>query len=133
MPVLIVDDDSAIRRTNTKLLERMGFTVLSVDNAVAAFDELQQQSFGAILLDIQMPGLTGTSLFEQLEERLPHMASRVVFLSAFVDQDETHDFLERTGQPFFAKPCEPDELVGTIRQMVERSKRESGGYARPML
>ncbi len=131
MPVLIVDDDSDVRRSHQKLLERMGLTVSSIDNAVAAFDELQQKSFGAILLDIQMPGLTGTCLFEQLEERLPIMASRVVFLSGLVDQPETHEFLERTGQPFFAKPPEPDELVATICQMVERSKRESGGYTRP--
>ena len=131
MPVLIVDDDVGIRRSHTRMLERAGFTVSSVDNAVAAFEELQKQSFGAILLDIQMPGLTGTSFFEQLEERLPHMASRVVFLSGFVDENDTHEFLVRSGQPFLAKPTQLDELVETVRQMVERSKRESGRYARP--
>ncbi len=131
MPVLIVDDDVGIRKSHTRMLERAGFTVSSVDSAIAAFEELQKQSFGAILLDIQMPGLTGTSFFEQLEERLPHMASRVVFLSGFVDQHDTHEFLVRSGQPFLTKPTQLDELVETVRQIVERSKRESGRYARP--
>ena len=131
MPVLMIDDDSGVRSSHTKLLERAGFTVSSVDNALAAFDALQEQSFGAILLDIQMPGLTGTSFFEQLEERLPHMASRVVFLSGFVDQHDTHEFLVRSGQPFLTKPTQLDELVETVRRIVERSKRESGRYTSP--
>ncbi len=138
MPVMIIDDDSGVRRSHTRILERAGFTVSSFDNALAAFAELQkEQSYGAILLHIRMPRLSGIGLFEQLEERLPHMASRVVFLSAFVDQHKTRELLELTGQPFLAKPSNLDQLVGTVRRMVERSARESGrytpnpGYSRP--
>ena len=122
MPVMIIDDDSGVRRSHTRILERAGFTVSSFDNAFDAFAELQkEQSYGAILLDVEMPRLTGTGLFEQLEERLPHMASRVVFLSDFVGQHKTREVLELTGQPFLAKPSNLDRLVHTVRRIVERS------------
>ena len=131
MSVLIVDDDEGIRRAHSKLLERAGFKVSSVDNAMAAFEALQTIQFGVILCDIQMPGLSGMSFFEQLEEQQPQMASRVVFLSGFVDQHDTHEFLVRTGQPFLAKPSTREELVDVVGQMIERTRRESGRFVSP--
>ncbi len=131
LPVLIVDDDEGICRAHSKLLERAGFTVSSVDNALAAFEALQTTQFGVILCDIQMPGLSGMSFFEQLEEQLPQMASRVVFVSGFVDQHDTHEFLVRTGQPFLSKPSTRKELVDVVSQMIERCRRESGLFVSP--
>ena len=120
-----MDDDIGIRKSHTKLLERAGFTVASVESALEAFEAIEQHTFGAILCDIQMPGLSGTSFFEQLEEQMPHMASRVVFLSGYVDQHETREFLERSGQPFLAKPATRDELVDTVRSMAQGNGWES--------
>ena len=126
LAVLIVDDDVGIRKSHTKLLERAGFTVASVESALEAFEAIELHTFGAILCDIQMPGLSGTSFFEQLEERMPHMASRVVFLSGYVDQPDTFEFLKRSGQPFLAKPATRDQLVNTVGSMVQRTGWESG-------
>ena len=131
LSVLIVDDDEGIRRAHSKLLERAGFAVSSVDNAIAAFDALQTTQFGVILCDIQMPGLSGMSFFEQLEERQPQMARRVVFLSGFIDQHDTHEFLVRTGQPFLAKPSTEEELVDIVSRIIERGRSESGMSVSP--
>ena len=117
-PVLIVDDDEGILRAHSKLLERAGFTVSSVDNGIAAFEALQTTQFSVILCDIQMPGLSGMSFFEQLEEQSPQMASRVVCVSGFVDQRDTHEFLVRTGQPFLSKPSTREALVDAVRKLI---------------
>ena len=103
----------------------------SVDNALAAFEALQTTQFGAILCDIQMPGLSGMSFFEQLEEQLPQVASRLVFVSSFVDQHDIHEFLVRTGQPFLSKPSTRKELVDAVSQMIERCRREFGLFVNP--
>ncbi len=131
LPVLIVDDDEGIRRAQSKLLEHAGFTVSSVDNAIAAFDALQTTPFGAILCDIRMPGLSGMGFFEQLEEHSPQMASRVVFVSGFVDEPDIHEFLVRAGQPFLSTPWTTEELVDVVSQMIERGRRESGQFVSP--
>ena len=131
LSVLIVDDDAGIRRSYAKLLRSAGFTALAVDSALTAFEELKQRSFDAILLDIQMPGLTGSSFFEQLVDTLPHMARRVVFISGFVDMPGTREFLAKSGRPFLGKPPKRGELVRVVRQVVESSARESGGLKKP--
>jgi FixJ family two-component response regulator len=93
-----------------------------------AFDQLRGSvPIRAILCDVDMPMLNGTGFFEQLEEILPEMASRVVFVTGHADEPEIRKFLEQTGQPFLGKPTDSNQLVDAVRQMVERSG--SGGFA----
>ncbi len=120
MDVLIVDDDTNVRRAYTKILEREGFMVTAVDSGLAAFTELQQKTFRAIVCDIQMPFLGGESFYQQLEQAFPPMASRVVFATAWAGEENTRRFLEETGQPFLGKPVELAELVDAVRSIVER-------------
>ena len=129
--VLVIDDDPGVRRSYARLLERAGFSVTVVESGSEAYEELRKQSFGAIVLDIQMPSLTGLSFYEQLEERLPGMAARVVFVSGFIDLPGTREFLTKTGRPFLAKPPDTEELVDVVRRVVEDAaqsgvKPESG-------
>ncbi len=128
MTVLVVEDDPAVLRSHTKLLERGGFDVLPAVNGMEAFDRLRGSApIHAILCDVDMPTLNGTGFFEQLEEILPEMAGRVVFVTGHADDPEIRKFLEQTGQPFFGKPTHSDQLVDAVRQIVERSG--SGGFA----
>ncbi|MCZ6917156.1 MAG: response regulator [Gemmatimonadetes bacterium] len=126
MAILIVEDDAAVRRGHQKLLEQAGFEVLSVEDGLEAFEELSKSGFDAIVCDVDMPALDGTGFFEQLEEILPHMASRVLFVTGLADQPETHRFLKETGQPFLSKPTPGEELVSTVRRLIEL--RESGAF-----
>jgi FixJ family two-component response regulator len=127
MIVLVVDDDPAVLRSHTKLLELGGFTVLAAVNGMEAFDHLQNSDVDAILCDVDMPMLNGTGFFEQMEEIVPQMASRVVFVTGHADEPETRKFLKQTGQPFLGKPTPSNELVDAVRQIIER--RGSGGVA----
>ena len=120
MDVLIVEDDPAVRKSHAKILERAGFMVASVDNGLAAFAELQQRPFRVIVCDIKMPFLEGKSLYEQLEENMPDMAGRVVFVTSWVGDEPTRRFLERTGQPFLEKPVELAELVDVVRKTAAK-------------
>jgi len=126
MPVLVVDDDPAVLRSHTKLLELGGFSVLAAVNGMEAFDHLRNADVDAILCDVDMPMLNGTGFFEQLEEILPQMASRVVFVTGHADEPDTRKFLKQTGQPFLGKPTPASELVDAVRQIIQR--RKSGGF-----
>ncbi len=126
MAILIVEDDAAVRRSHRKLLEQAGFEVSSAEDGLEAFEELARTGFDAIVCDVDMPALDGTGFFEQLEEILPHMASRVLFVTGLADQPETHRFLKETGQPFLSKPTPGEELVNTVRRLIEL--RQSGAF-----
>ncbi len=128
MNALVVDDDASVRKALTMALETDGYTVTAVENGLAAFDEILQQPFRVILCDIRMPQLAGKSFYEQLEAEFPHIASRVVFVTAWAGDEDTHRFLEQTGQPVLQKPVEVGNLLGIVRQMAEGKGRSSGAF-----
>ncbi len=115
---MIVDDSREVSTVYGQVLERAGYMVKAVDNGLAAFAELQQGRYAVILLDILMPFLEGKSFFRQLETDFPEMTKRVVFVTGMAGDDETREFLERTGQPFLQKPDEADRLVSAVRKMM---------------
>lgn len=120
MDVLVVDDDAKVREAHTKVLERAGFMVTAVDNGLAAFAALQEERYRVIVCDIQMPYLEGKNFYQQLEEVLPPMASRVVFVTAWAGEESTRQFLEQSGQPFLEKPADINELIDLVRHIADK-------------
>lgn len=118
MDVLIVDDNVEVSRALARVLERAGYMVKVVDNGLAAFAELTQTPFSVIVLDILMPFLEGKSFFRQLEADFPDMTKRVLFVTGMAGDEETMDFIERTGQPCLAKPVDAQEFVDTVRSLA---------------
>ncbi len=119
--VLLIDDESGIRESFTRILERDGFAVTAVGGAVAAFAELKLHCFQAIVCDVILPVADGTSFYEELQQEFPEMESRVVFVSGWVGDEKIKGLLEYTGQPFLQKPVDFEELVRVVRQTVDRA------------
>ncbi|MGD2135602.1 MAG: response regulator [Gemmatimonadales bacterium] len=117
--VLIIDDDDAVREAYAKVLQQAGFSVLAVHSGQAAFAELERHAFRVLVCDYQMPSLKGGALFEQIEEAFPPMASRVVFVTAWANDERIRAILERSGQPILEKPIESEELVAAVRRIHE--------------
>jgi DNA-binding response OmpR family regulator len=120
MDILIVDDDEAVRKAFRRALERAGYMVNDVDNGLAAFAELQQQPYRAIVCDVDMPFLEGRNFYDELLRELPAMATRVVFATGWSEQDEVGTFLKQTGRPVLKKPVDIKELVATVRAVTDR-------------
>ncbi|MBI4421771.1 MAG: response regulator [Gemmatimonadetes bacterium] len=124
--VLIVEDVQAIREVFTRILRRAGFEVTAVEDGIAALTEIARRDFQAVISDYSMPALGGRGFFEQLEERFPATAARVVFVTAFAEDSQIREFLDQTGQPVLGKPVEISELVEVVRRVAGRGP--SGGY-----
>ena len=118
--VLVVEDEAPQRDVLTRVFTAAGFEVKCVTNGLEAFEALHAHDYHAILSDLRMPEQSGFTFFEQLEELFPHMASRVIFMSAFAHDPEVQSYLERTGQPFFQKPYQLKELIRTVNEMTEK-------------
>ena len=73
LPILVVDDDAALRRLIRRILEKEGYAVAEAKNGRAALERVREISPGAILLDLMMPGMDG---FEFVAEFRKHDASR---------------------------------------------------------
>jgi len=118
--ILIVDDDLDVRRTFTRALERAGYMVTAVENGLAAFAELHEHQYRAIVCDVHMPFLEGKTFYDEVLKDYPQMAERVVFATGWTEQDEVGPFLKRTGRPVLRKPVDLRDLVATVRGVAER-------------
>ena len=83
--VLVVDDDADWREFLKLCLEDLGYEAIEASDGQEALDSLSRERYGVVLLDLNMPGMSGL----EVVERMPHNNSkpRVVFLTSAAAQD----------------------------------------------
>jgi CheY-like chemotaxis protein len=118
--ILLVEDDQASRTIMKRLFERLGYEVSAVTNGLDAFEVIRLQEIDCVVSDLRLPYVGGKTLFEQVEARMPQMASRFVFVTGDYTNPASRSFLEDTGQPVIGKPYELDALLGAVAQVVAR-------------
>jgi len=120
--ILVVDDEPTVRRFLSKVLTDEGHEVQTVANADDALEEIENESYSLILLDIKMPGTSGTDLYKRFQETAPSLAKRIVFITGDVIAADTIDFLSQTKAPYIAKPFRTAELKKEINRILREPK-----------
>jgi DNA-binding NtrC family response regulator len=114
--VLIVDDDSSLRRVMRWALRNAGFQVLEYPNALQALTALNELSdeVSVVVSDIDMPGMDGLALARVIAKRMPGLP--VLMISGH--RPAALD----AALPFLCKPFGPDALVDAVRHLVIERK-----------
>ncbi len=118
--VLLVDDEPAIRRALRTPLMELGFQVVEASRGEEAIHLARAESFDAVLLDMNMPGIGGM----QTLIRLRLFAPRLPILMLTV-RDEEHDkveALENGADDYITKPFSIRECVARVRSAVRRAQ-----------
>jgi PAS domain S-box-containing protein len=118
--VLIVDDEPDLCLALEDLLQHEGYTVHSVMTGKEALDAAEQSQFGAVILDLGLPDLSGFAVLRGLEEFDPLLP--VIILTASVQDSHTVESLRRGAFAYITKPYNRDELKIILRQAVEVRK-----------
>ncbi len=114
-PVMIVDDDHAIRTVLTDLLEDEGYQVVSVGNGRAALDLLHRSDNPRlILLDLKMPVMSGAE-FRQVQLQDPNLATIPIAVISAHDRGIEAEALEPVA--FIPKPFNFDQLLATVERL----------------
>jgi two-component system, response regulator, stage 0 sporulation protein F len=79
---LVVDDDHSIQILLTTLLERQGIAVECVADGNHALERLQIKDYGAIILDLMLPGMNGFDVVTHLKRTRPELLRRVIVVTA---------------------------------------------------
>lgn len=111
--IAVVDDDASIRRSLTNLFDSLGFAVSSFGSA-EDFLASDWSATGCLILDVELPGMSGLQLLEQLP-RL-HAGIGVVMLTAHGDQQTRRRAAELGADVFLTKPFRSDELVQSVKR-----------------
>ena len=118
--VLLIDDEEEFCRVLKLSLEQMRkFDVLTASRGDAGLDLAKSRKPDIILLDIVMPGMSGTEVAEQLREDSETCQIPIIFLTAVLQKGEEGGFGGSTSKyRIIAKPVKVDELIRQIKDAV---------------
>jgi CheY-like chemotaxis protein len=120
--VLLVDDDESVRAVGRKMLERIGFTVVTAadgSEAIARFRERADDIICAIV-DLTMPHVDGAETFRELRRMRPGV--RVILSSGYNEQDVTQRFVGKGLAGFIQKPYQLSTLVAVLKEVLEKNR-----------
>jgi type II secretory ATPase GspE/PulE/Tfp pilus assembly ATPase PilB-like protein/ActR/RegA family two-component response regulator len=121
--ILIADDDAAMRRLLRTVLEREGFAVREASDGLETLEAVDQGDVALVILDHDMPNLTGLGVLEELRARTTTAGLPVIMLTARTDDTELHA-LELGAQDFLTKPVTPRSLVARVKAVLKRTRME---------
>src|SRR5215467_9974213 len=117
--VLVVDDDSAVRRSLSTALGRDGYEVLAADGGAAALAEVAATSVDAIVLDVAMPEPNGLEVCRRIRARGD--STPILMLTARDLVDDRVAGLDAGADDYLAKPFALAELRARLRALLRRS------------
>lgn len=118
--ILIADDEGRIRRVMSLLLKEEGYEVMTVENGQEVLDVLLSFQPDVILLDQQMPVLTGVETLEQIKKIRPDQI--VIFVTAFGSIALAVDAVKKGAYDFIEKPFDNDDLILKVGRAVEHCR-----------
>jgi two-component system phosphate regulon response regulator OmpR len=116
--ILVIDDDRRIRELLHSYLAENGFRVSVAPTAAVARDKMRGLAFDLLILDVMMPGESGTSLAQSLRgahERIP-----ILMLSALSEIEDRINGLMAGSDDYLPKPFEPRELLLRVQNLLRR-------------
>jgi len=125
--LLVVDDDESVRGALRRLLMTAGY---SVETFASAKELLAREPLtvpGCLLLDVQMPGLSGLDLHDLL--RSTGMEKATIFVSAHADVSSSIRAMKSGAIDFLIKPLDADELLAAVERALARDRETRADLA----
>jgi len=119
--IFVVDDDPDMRALLTDVLSDEGYAVEGVANGAEALIRLRAESFAAIVLDKNMPGLSGLDLLPGLRTMCP--GTPVILITAFGDVSTYMDAMEKGAFEYIFKPFRMEELLQALQRALPSGTR----------
>ena len=118
--VLLVEDNSALLTLCHRVLEKEGYEVVCADTPEAALQLAHGRVFDALITDVVMPDMNGTTLVDRLEQA--GVIAPVVFMSGYTEDAAIMNGRTRDQSAFLAKPFTPGELTSGVRKLIDESR-----------
>ena len=118
MKILVVDDDAIVIKSCKRILEAEGLEVSTVPSADEALEMIKKYEFDLLLIDVKMPKHDGMFLMREILKVIPDMP--IVVMSGYPTPETVSDVLKLGATQFIPKPFRPDELIKTIRPVLQK-------------
>jgi two-component system KDP operon response regulator KdpE len=118
--ILIVDDEAPIRRALRATLDKLGFQTVEAARGEEALSLVRTNSFDAVLLDINMPGMNGIDTCRNVRRLYPLMP--ILMLTVCDSEDDKVEALDAGANDYITKPFQLRELTARIRAAMRWTK-----------
>jgi DNA-binding response OmpR family regulator len=122
--IVVVDDDPAVVRAVTAVLEAEGYRVEGARDQAEALRAVLQDPPALVVLDVNMPGLDGWELCDILRRQSHTRDVPVLFLTGRADLRDQITAMQVGGSDYVTKPFRPDELRAKVQTWVQRRRRQ---------
>lgn len=116
--VLVVEDSVAQREMIAELLKGSGLSVEKASDGVEALEKIQSVRPDLVVLDIVMPRMNGYEVCRRLKADPKTENVPVVMCSSKGEEFDRYWGMKQGADAYIAKPFQPTELVGTVKQLL---------------
>jgi len=126
LSVLVAEDNAINQQLITALLKKWGHRVTVVENGMGAVTAAAANDFDIILMDLQMPGMSGIEAAQRIRKLSGRRgATPIIALTAHVLTGIREEVLAAGMQDHVTKPIDPDALAEAIARLVPKSSAEA--------
>jgi len=118
--VFIIDDDASVCKSLSRLLRSLGFEAETFASAELFLERKHYDGVGCIVLDVQMPGLSGMDLQKELNKADYHMP--IIFITGHGDIPMSVQAMKKGAVNFLTKPFDDEQLLHAVREAVEQDR-----------
>ncbi|MGQ3685331.1 MAG: sigma-54-dependent transcriptional regulator [Candidatus Loosdrechtia sp.] len=118
--ILVVDDEIGYRRVLSNALSERGFIVKTAESGEEALEELKQQEFPVVLIDMKLPG--GIDGLELLQRIKGMYNSSVLIMTAYGGIETAVEAMRRGAYNYITKPFNLDEIILNIERLILQHK-----------
>lgn len=115
--VLIIDDDTKLRKLLKEYLEENGFQVYSLEDGSEALKTMEEVSPDIVILDVMLPGIGGLDLLKEINKKF---SVPVIMLTAKGEETDRIIGLELGADDYIPKPFYPRELLARMKAVMRR-------------
>ena len=119
--ILLIDDEEMIADTGKRMLEKLGYRVFLAESGQTALNiyEKNRDRIGLIILDMIMPGMGGSDIFDQLKKLDPSI--RVLLSSGYSLNGQASNIMNRGCNGFIQKPFNIEQISKKIREILDKA------------
>jgi FixJ family two-component response regulator len=116
--VAVIDDDESVRTALVRLFRSVDYDALPFASARAFLEEFRELTIDCVVLDLQMPEMTGLDLQRYLRLVYPHLSLPVVMITAHDEPGSSERCLAAGVAAYMRKPVESALLLEEVRRLV---------------
>jgi diguanylate cyclase (GGDEF)-like protein/PAS domain S-box-containing protein len=120
--ILLADDDPRMLDSLRRLLQIYGHQVDTANGGRAALEQLQQQRYDLLLLDLRMPDLSGHDVMQAMATL--GIDTLIIVISGETSADDVSRALRAGAYDYLKKPYAPEELVATVNNAIRKRRLE---------